>query len=83
MTVEDWDSVNRFFSKRLSKQLIFNHIYPYTFECQPGYFLDDIKSYFLGYEKVLKIYQEDYYFYIFLSNNQMQEVNKLEDHFSL
>lgn len=60
MTVEDWDSVNRFFSKRLSKQLIFNHIYPYTFECQPEYFLDDIKSYFLGYEKVLKIYQEDF-----------------------
>lgn len=60
MTIEDWHSINHFFSKKLNKQLIFNHIYPYSLECPHQYLLDDIKSFSSGYEEVEKIYKETF-----------------------
>mgnify|MGYP001201433561 CR=1 FL=1 len=58
MTVEDWQSINCFFSKKLSNQIIFDNIYPYIYEPQPKYLLDDIKSFFSGYEEMEKFYKE-------------------------
>ena len=60
MTVEEWQSINRFFSKNLSKQLIFNNIYLYVYDTQPQYLLDDIKSFVSRYEEVEKIYKETF-----------------------
>lgn len=58
MTVEDWQSVNCFFSKKLSGHLIVNHIYSYIYEPQPQHLLDDIKSFSTEYQEVEKIYKE-------------------------
>ena len=58
MTVEDWQSINCFFSKKLSGHLIVNHIYPYIYEPQPQHLLEDIKSFSTEYQEVEKIYKE-------------------------
>ena len=58
MTIEDWHSITHFFSNKLSKQLIFNHIYTYAYETQPQYLLEDVKSFSSRYEEVEKIYKE-------------------------
>lgn len=58
MTIEEWQSISRFFSKKLSGQLIVNHIYPYAYEPQPQDLLEDIKSFSSEYQEVEKIYKE-------------------------
>ena len=60
MTVNEWQFINRFFSNKLSKQLIYNHIYPYTIECQPEHFLKDAKNFFYEFKDVYRIYTEIY-----------------------
>lgn len=60
MTVEDWQSINCFFSKHLSNQIIFENIYPYIYEPHPKYLLDDMKSFFSEYKEVEKIYKETF-----------------------
>ena len=51
MTIEEWQSISRFFSKKLSGQLIVNHIYPYAYEPQPQDLLEDIKSFSSEYQE--------------------------------
>ncbi len=58
MTVEEWQNINHFFSKKLSNRITFHNIYPYIYEHQPKYLLDDIKSFCSGYEEMEKFYKE-------------------------
>ena len=57
MTVEEWQNINHFFSKKLSNRITFHNIYPYIYEHQPKYILDDIKSFCSGYEEMEKFYK--------------------------
>lgn len=58
------DDINTFFEKKLSKSLIYEQIYPYTYKSQPKYLLEDIKD-LMELVTWLSDYYQDYYCYEF------------------
>ena len=56
------DDINRFFEKKLSKSLIYEQIYPYTYKSQPKYLLEDIRD-LMELVTWLSDYYQDFYCY--------------------
>ena len=58
------EDINTFFEKKLSKSLIYEQIYPYTYKSQPKYLLEDIKD-LMELVTWLSDYYQDFYCYEF------------------
>ena len=56
------DDINTFFEKKLSKSLIYEQIYPYTYKSQPKYLLEDLRD-LMELINWLADYYQDFYCY--------------------